>query len=713
MSSFFDSLKVEARQVRDEIQYDPHDPDAAIQSVIDRRGSDGFQWRVWGVAASGFFTTSYSIFAVNVISPALTYVYPQKDCSPGSPGSSLVINLTTLIGTVVGAIVFGFLADRYGRKSVYGLELSIVVVATIGTSYGISTSPGYGSMNVYGWIVFWRILLGVGLGAEYPLSAIIAAEWSSTKSRGRIMAAVFLMQSVGQLAAYGFGLVVLVGLGARLGLSPDETNWEVAAPKIDAIWRVIIGVGGFPALLALGLRRIIPETPYYLVEAGRVTDAITAAGRVYAPESNLQPMGNDQISPVQTMSDRPAETSKKHKEGRWNTTEYIRDVREYLSQKSRWRTLLAVMLAWWLLDLAYYGLGLDNPKTISAIWLSSPPNINSTSQCVADPTQQHVKIYEMLHGNIVRNLITISTGTLPGSIIILLAIDYVPRVTWMMWTFITLAALFAVNGGTLFVAFESDEHLVTIVFYVLAQLIFNLGPNTMTFILPAELFGTKFRGTFYGLAAASGKIGAITILLIINFGVYEGEMFLRSGKKLAGTLLGFVPAMLLGAFITWVWIPEVQFARGHGGEMVRDDNISDNGSGEDQEVITFREKLKLPNRPLAHIAQDPEGGQVLGVRRNLSRLIHRNSGSHKRTITATILESGADKANEAYRTTASPSMPHHLSHPQPVSGHADELNSTNLEMRIPAEGSSTTGQPITTATEPQPSTGGGYGYYGV
>ena len=74
---------------------------------------------------------------------------------------------------MVGMLLFGSLADRYGRKAIYGLELSIVVVSTVGmttASDGFTTGTyesGYRtSMNVYGWIGFWRALLGIGLGAE-------------------------------------------------------------------------------------------------------------------------------------------------------------------------------------------------------------------------------------------------------------------------------------------------------------------------------------------------------------------------------------------------------------------------------------------------------------------------------------------------------------------------------------------------------------------
>ncbi|KAI0970829.1 major facilitator superfamily domain-containing protein [Xylaria arbuscula] len=666
MRSYFSKLNAGARRVADEIEYDPQDPDAAIQSVIDRRGLDGFQWRVWWVAASGFFTTSYSIFAVNVIGPALDYVYQGSDCPPSSPQTSLIINLTTLIGTMVGAIVFGLLADRHGRKAVYGLELVIVIVATIGIT--TASNGVQGSMNVYGWLGFWRTLLGIGLGAEYTLSSIIAAEWSSTKSRGRMMAAVFLMQSVGQLAAYGFGLAILVGVSKNRGLSPEETEWETAAGKVDSIWRAVIGIGAFPALVSLVLRRTIPETPYYLVETGRVTDAVTVAGQVYAPEVTLHPMGHDGISPFQTASNRPSEQGRRSTSWWNNTKEYIHEVREYLSEKSRWRMLLGVMLTWWLLDLTYYGLGFDNPKTISAIWLSTTPSAvaDDLPPCGADG---NITIYQKLHENMVRNIATISSGTLPGSIIILLVIDYVPRVTWMVWTFVALAALFAVNGGTSFIAFETDKNALTIVLYVLAQLVFNLGPNTMTFILPAELFGTKYRGTFYGLAAASGKLGAITILLVINYGVYEGSRAVPLKSAFSGTLLGFVPAMILGAFVAWVWIPEVQFPRGHGNEITRDENASDDGLDHDLKSTLFWEELKLPNRPLAQIAQDPENGQALGIGRSWRRLVRHFGGGRPDSAAAT-LESGASIRS----SLEAPDM----TIPQPVNEQEAELNSGDL-----------------------------------
>jgi PHS family inorganic phosphate transporter-like MFS transporter len=143
-----------------------------ITRAIDR---NGFDWQVWAVAASGFFTDSYNLFATNVILPSLAFVY-WTDVPENNYES--YINIATLVGSLIGQVLFGFLADRYGRRKLYGLELIVVIVATIGVA---QSSSGYvanneASMNILGWIMFWRILVGVGIGAEYPLSATITAE---------------------------------------------------------------------------------------------------------------------------------------------------------------------------------------------------------------------------------------------------------------------------------------------------------------------------------------------------------------------------------------------------------------------------------------------------------------------------------------------------------------------------------------------------------
>lgn len=90
---------------------------------------------------------SYNLFASNVINTSITYVYFPDQRWPG-----LVINLFTLLGSVVGQLLFGYLADRYGRTRLYGIELVLVIVSTIGVA---TSSYGYNDMSflaLFSWV---------------------------------------------------------------------------------------------------------------------------------------------------------------------------------------------------------------------------------------------------------------------------------------------------------------------------------------------------------------------------------------------------------------------------------------------------------------------------------------------------------------------------------------------------------------------------------
>lgn len=101
--------------------------------------------------------------------------------------------------------------------------------------------------------------------------------------------------------------------------------------------------------------------------------------------------------------------------------------------------------------------------------------------------------------------------------------------------------------------------------YVLCQLCFYIGPNGLTFIIPAELFPTRFRCTCHGISAASGKLGSVIVQLFLAYVKFEdssgpGSSRFSSPKStwLGWVLLIFAVPMFLGAFVSWLWVPEVQ-----------------------------------------------------------------------------------------------------------------------------------------------------------
>jgi PHS family inorganic phosphate transporter-like MFS transporter len=140
----------------------------ARQHFVRNVDASGFNWLVFIVAASGFFTDSYNLFASNVILPAITHVYWNGD---EHKSTALHFNLATLLASALGQLAFGYLADRYGRKSLYGVELMIVITSTIGLlqcSNGVSSTQGDQTKHTWdidGWIFFWRVVMGIGIGA--------------------------------------------------------------------------------------------------------------------------------------------------------------------------------------------------------------------------------------------------------------------------------------------------------------------------------------------------------------------------------------------------------------------------------------------------------------------------------------------------------------------------------------------------------------------
>jgi PHS family inorganic phosphate transporter-like MFS transporter len=101
----------------------------------------------------------------------IAYVYWNTEVSSIREAS---INIATLAGTLFGQVLFGVLADKNGRKKMYGIELVVIITATLGVA--MCSNGTDNSMNVFSWLIWWGIVVGIGVGADYPLSAIITSE---------------------------------------------------------------------------------------------------------------------------------------------------------------------------------------------------------------------------------------------------------------------------------------------------------------------------------------------------------------------------------------------------------------------------------------------------------------------------------------------------------------------------------------------------------
>ena len=68
------------------------------------------------------------------------------------------------VGTLIGQLVFGYLADKYGRKKMYGIELFIIMLGTLGSAFSYNIGAGFSVFAVLG---IWRLVMGIGVGGDY------------------------------------------------------------------------------------------------------------------------------------------------------------------------------------------------------------------------------------------------------------------------------------------------------------------------------------------------------------------------------------------------------------------------------------------------------------------------------------------------------------------------------------------------------------------
>ncbi|KAI4727121.1 inorganic phosphate transporter [Aureobasidium sp. EXF-10728] len=134
------------------------------------------------VAGVGFLTDAYNIFAINLVMPMIGHIYypdstPQPAIVPQK--YTVAINIATLGGSILGQLSFGLAGDWLGRRKAYGLELIITIAAALGSamaSNGYASDDDQGSMSLIAWLIFWRLVMGIGIGADYPLSAVLCSE---------------------------------------------------------------------------------------------------------------------------------------------------------------------------------------------------------------------------------------------------------------------------------------------------------------------------------------------------------------------------------------------------------------------------------------------------------------------------------------------------------------------------------------------------------
>lgn len=267
---------------------------------LDEANIQKSHWRMVVTAGMGFFTDSYDLFVIGVVTSLLMPLW----------GLSLyqiaVLNGISLAAAALGAVSFGWLSDKLGRKKIYGFEILILFFGALASAFSTN----------FAMLLIARAIVGFGIGGDYPTSAVVASECANKKNRGFLVLLVFAMQALG---------LIIGPLFASLLLSVQLSH--------ELVWRLLLGFGAIPAACVFYLRRQISETPRFLATQKKPLEY----SRIINDLAGLKENVAKSFAPQKLFS------------GKWL------------------KYLIGTASAWFLLDVAFYGNGISSMMIMKTI----------------------------------------------------------------------------------------------------------------------------------------------------------------------------------------------------------------------------------------------------------------------------------------------------------------------------------------------------------
>jgi putative MFS transporter len=392
--------------------------------------------------------TFFDAFDVLAISVALPVLVGRWHLSAGQTGFLIS---TGFAGQLAGALLFGWFAERSGRLR--AMIYSVAVLALMSLACAIAWN--YTSLLVF------RTIQGIGIGGEVPVAAAYINELSKAHRRGRF----FLLYEM----VFGMGLTSAGLIG----------YWLV--PRVG--WQSMFLLGAFPALLALALRRLLPESPRWLASQGRLEEA----DRVIRQMEEHAVRQGKTLPPAAV----PAAPLAQEPRTRWT---------ELFNQQYRRRTF-TVWVIWFCCYFITYGL---------ITWL---PTIYRTVF--------HLDVAAALRFSLATN-----AAGLAGDLLAALSIDYTGRRAW----FGLASAAGAVPLIALWMLGASDARLV--VLCASLSYVFVGSNSLVCYLYTPEIYPTRLRALGSSIATAWLRAGSAIGPLIVGFLLTRfelGAVFLMFG----------------------------------------------------------------------------------------------------------------------------------------------------------------------------------------
>ncbi|XP_048825452.1 synaptic vesicle glycoprotein 2B-like [Brienomyrus brachyistius] len=320
------------------------------ESIIEDCGHGRFQWTLFVVAGLALMADGVECFAVGFVLPSA-----EKDMCLSNANKGM-LGLIVYLGMMVGAFVWGGLADKLGRRRCLVSALNMHFAFAFLSSF----AQGYGSF------LFLRLFSGIGIGGSIPIVFSYFSEFLAMDKRGEHLGWLCMFWMMGGIYAsfLAWGIIPHYGWGFSMG-----TEFQYHS------WRIFVLVCALPTLLSLTGLMFMPESPRFLLENGKHDEAWMILKRVH--DTNWRAKGEPErvftVSQIKTARQEGEFTEIQSSTGsafqRWTvrskglTKEVLQNIRSLVSPNLRHGTFFMAII-WFTMAFSYYGLSVWFPDMI-------------------------------------------------------------------------------------------------------------------------------------------------------------------------------------------------------------------------------------------------------------------------------------------------------------------------------------------------------------
>jgi MFS family permease len=262
-------------------------------------------------------------------------------------------------------------------------------------------------------------------------------------------------------------------------------------------WRLLLAFGAIPAMAVFWMRRRMAETPRYLLASGQHED-FHATGHALLGRTSATKAANA---------------------GPQRRGSFAEGFARLTSRRDLLVRLIGASAAWFLMDFAYYGNTVSSPRVLAAI----------------QPDQA-------LIWHVIMQLVVFVVAAVPGYFIAAWYMDRLGRKAIQNIGFLMMAISFGV------MAIVPDIEKLVVLFlvvYGVSYFFTEFGPNSTTFVYPAELFPVETRTTGHGIAAAAGKVGGFVGVFLFPIFMSHGGLQLAEGVAALVSLIGLAVTIFM------------------------------------------------------------------------------------------------------------------------------------------------------------------------